>query len=238
MYIAHLYLTSLSIRHDELLSRSEIGASSYRGLLYLNHGSLGILYRVGENVVICGGDGEQLLLNVKGFLSVSQGSQHGNLVRGTLYEITDELDQSYSCSKIVRLTPNTLTLPASSILLKVMLYPVATDHASFVLHYSVIDFSRSLSDFPIALEDIIVPVYPVVGDMVQICGESDEIWYGHILSVETRIKLCQVHFYVEEESHPGRYHRETHGRGRESISWSSIIKCRNGIWERNYWIRR
>ena len=117
-----------------------------------------------------------------------------------------------------------------------MLYPVATDHTSSVLHYSVIDFSRSLSDFPIALEDIIVPVYPVVGDMVQICGESDEIWYGHILSVETRTKLCQVHFYVEE-SHPGRYHRETHGRGCESISWSSIIKCINGIWERNYWIR-
>ena len=72
-------LTSLSIRHDEL-SRSEIGASSYRGLLFLNHGSSGILYRVGENVIVCGGDGEQLLLNVKGFLSVSQGSQHDNLL--------------------------------------------------------------------------------------------------------------------------------------------------------------
>ena len=74
-----------------------------------------------------------MLLNVKGFLSVSQGSQHDNLVRGTLYEITDELDQSYSCSKVVRLTPNTLTLPASSILRKVMLYPVATDHKAVVL---------------------------------------------------------------------------------------------------------
>ena len=104
-------------------------------------------------------------------------------------------------------------------------------------NFNYLDFKR-LSEFPIALEDVIVPVYPAIGDMVQICGERDEIWYGHILSVEERTKFCQVHFYVEDESYPGRYSRETRGRAaRESISWSSIIKCINGTWERNHWIR-
>lgn len=228
-------LTSLSTRHDEL-SRSEIGASSYRSLLFLNHGSSGMLYRIGENVIAQGGDGQQLLLKVTNFLSVSQGNEHDSFVRGTAYEITDDLVQSYGSRKIVRSNPNTLTLPASAILRKVMLYPV--ELSGPVLHYSVIDFLRPLPEFPIALEDIIVPVYPAVGDMVQICGESDEIWYGHVLSVEERTKLCQVHFYVEDGSHPGRYHRETHGRAaRESISWSSIIKCIHVIWEGNYWMK-
>lgn len=229
-------LTPLSIGNNEL-SRSEIGTSSYRSLLFLNHGSSGMLYRVGENVTAHGSDGQQLLLNITNFFSVSQGGEYNSFVKGTVYEITDALVQPYGGRKIVRLTPNTLTLLASAILRKVMLYPV--EFSGPVLHYSIIDFLRPLPEFPIGLEDIIVPVYPAVGDMVQICGESDQIWYGHILSVEERTKLCQVHFYVEDESHLERYHRESHGRAaRESISWSSIIKCMNGIWEGNRWIRQ
>lgn len=228
-------LRSLSIRYDHL-SRPEIGASSYRSLLFLNHGSSGMLYRVGENVTAHGICGEQLLLNITNFLSISQGSEHYSFVRGTVYEITDELVRSYGSRKIVRSTTNTLTLLASAILRKVMLYPV--ELSGPVLHYSVIDFLKPLSEFPIALEDVIVPVYPAVGDMVQICGESDEVWYGHILSVEERTKLCQVHFYIEDESHLGRYRRETRGRAaRKSISWSSIIQRINGIWEGNRWIQ-
>lgn len=177
-----------------------------------------------------------MLLNVTSFLSVSQGSEHNSFLKASVYETTDKLVQPYGGIKIVKLTTNTLVLSASAILRKVMLYPV--ELSGLVLHYSVIDFLWPLLEFPIALEDIIVPVYPTVGDMVQVCGESDQICYGYILSVEERTKLYQVHFYMEDESHLGRYHRESYGRAaHESISWSSIIKCIDGIWEGNHWIR-
>ena len=91
-------LTPLSIGNNEL-SRSEIGASSYRSLLFLNHGSSGMLYRVGENVTAHGSDGQQLLLNVTNFFSVSQGGEHNSFVKGTVYEITDALVQPYGGRK-------------------------------------------------------------------------------------------------------------------------------------------
>jgi len=45
---------------------------------------------------------------------------------------------------------------------------------------------------PICVDDIVVPVYPEVGDMLMIRGESDEIWFVHALSSDGRVKtiLC------------------------------------------------
>jgi len=229
-------LPSSPLNNESSTSGSEIGGSSYRSVLFLNNGPLGMLYRTGENVIVKKSNGQQLLLNVTNFLSVSQGSEHGSYVRGKLYETIDEVDQSYGGSKIVRSSDEHVTLPASSILRKVMIYQI--NHLSS--NYAVIDFLRPLSDFPITLQNVVVPVYPVTGDMVQICGENDDIWYGHILSVDERTKQCQVHFYVEEETCPGRYRRETHGHGRaarESIAWDSIIKWIDGNWECSCWIR-
>jgi len=34
---------------------------------------------------------------------------------------------------------------------------------------------------PISLDDIVVPVYPEVGDILNIRGDTDEIWIAHVL---------------------------------------------------------
>ena len=67
-------LPSIAIpAHNELsTSRSEIGGSSYRSVLFLNNSPLGMLYRAGDNVIARGNDNHQMLLNVINFLSVAK----------------------------------------------------------------------------------------------------------------------------------------------------------------------
>ena len=78
--------------------------------------------------------------------------------------------------------PSTINkvFPESSVLRKVMLYPnsVGTPE-SFVL----IDHLRPTP--PICADDVIVLVYPEEGDMLNVRGETDEIWFAHVLSDES-----------------------------------------------------
>jgi len=84
-----------------------------------------------------------------------------------------------------------------------MLYPNVGDTAtSFV----VIDHLRP--KLSIGLDDIVVPVYPQVGDMLNIRGETDEIWFAYVLSIDERVKTCKVHFYVEDPRVSNKYIRE------------------------------
>ena len=85
-------------QHELCASRSEIGGSMYRSVLFLSNG-LGMLYRTGENVIVKGSDGQQLLLKITNFLSVNQGGAHDSYVKGMLYETTDEVVQLYRSKK-------------------------------------------------------------------------------------------------------------------------------------------
>ena len=112
-----------------------------------------------------------------------------------------------------------------------MLYPVDDDSTKHV----VIDYQRTFTEMQRTF-DVLVPVYPTVGDMVQVCGENDEIWYGHVLEVNEDTRVCQVHFYTEDPMCADRYIRETRGRGaHECISWDSLIQCVDGTWEEGCW---
>ena len=98
--------------------------------------------------------------------------------------------------------------------------------------YAVIDFRPKM---PVDKDDIIVPIYPIIGDMLNISGDDDNIWIAHVLSVSHDSKTCRVHFYVES-SVPGKYIRETiNQHSVEVIHWDSIIECANGFWEGGFW---
>lgn len=101
--------------------------------------------------------------------------------------------------------------------------------------YVVVDFNRPFPPFKV--KDIIVPLYPEAGDMVHVLGEGEEIWYAKVLSTDTKEHTCQIHFYVEDINHPGRYIRETYGRSAmELLHWGSIIAIvDSGHWEGNIW---
>ena len=64
-----------------------------------------------------------------------------------------------------------------------MLYP-DPDNIDSPSRYVVVDFNRPLP--PITTADVILPVYPESGDMLEVCGENGEIWYADVLSVDTK----------------------------------------------------
>ncbi len=201
----------------------------------------GTLYRTGEYILADDDDDDgQMLIRATSFFTVPAGDQgqHIAFVKGELYEPLRSVDGSallhpYSSSPIVQPTSQTEVIPAATIMRKVMLYPDPNNLDS-PSSYVVIDFSRPFP--PFETKDIVVPACPETGDMVQVLGEGEEIWYAKVLSTNTKDQMCQIHFYVEDGNHPGRYVRETFGRAAmELLHWDSIIGIVSGHWEGNVW---
>ena len=67
--------------------------------------------------------------------------------------------------------------------------------------------------------------------MVLVQGDDGgEPWLGHIQSVDTRNKTCQLHFYVESHCGSRCYQREHTGHhALETIHWASI--CWQSQWQ-------
>ena len=193
-----------------------------------------MFYQTGESVIIRQGDDECILLQVTNFLSIIKDNAHNKFVRGRVYTVVNKTEAiaPYIAKKTVELTTATITAEVGIIVHKVMLYPVDDDSTKHV----VIDYQWTFTEMQRTLDDVLVPVYPTVGDMVQVCGENDEIWYGHVLEVNEDTRVCQVHLYTEDPMCADRYIRETRGRGaRECIIWDSLIHCVDGTWEGGQW---
>jgi len=169
---------------------------------------------------------------VKAIEYLANSGQHYTFVKGNIYQL-DGCVHSYSDSSIVLPTAIYKVFPASSILRKVMLYSNSVDTLeSFVL----IDHLRPTP--LICIGDIVVPVYPEVGDMLMIRGETDEIWFAHALSSDGRVKTYKVHFFVEDPRVHNKYIRESIGRmAVETIHWDSIIRIAHGQWHGTSWLK-
>jgi len=90
----------------------------------------------------------------------------------------------------------------------------------------LIDYSRP--KLPVAITDVIVPIYPEVGDMVNVLGDDDDLWFAHVLSCDRRSQTSRVHFYTENN---GKYIRSR--TAVETIHWNSIA---SGCWHEEYWL--
>ena len=89
-----------------------------------------------------------------------------------------------------------------------MLHKLPPEKYHKTANYAVIDFCRP--EISLTL-DVIVPIQPIVGDMLKVNGDNGDIWMAHVLSVNSDTKSCRVHFYVESPSVPGNYIRESTG---------------------------
>ena len=202
-------------------------AISCRSILIKQHGLNGIQYRTNETLlVLCESDNTtQQIITATMFFSFNHNDQWNMLVKGQLYI---SLDETY-CSTTVE----TIFTKASNILRKIMLckLPASDDGTE---RYAVIDFCRP--EMPLSPGDVIIPIYPLVGDMLKVSGDDDGIWMAHVLSVNPDSKTCRVHFYIESTSVPRKYVRESTGRcSVEVIHWDSILECANGFWEHGFW---
>jgi len=150
------------------------------------YGINGTLYRTGEHLLLKN-DGIEHVIKATEYFATCNSDQHHTFVRGKIYEFDDSV-HSYSGSSIVLPTTIDISFPSSSILRKVMLYPNSAETPIFV----VIDQLRPTP--PVCLSDVIVPVYPEAGDMLNIRGEADEIWFAHVLSSDERVKCARCIF--------------------------------------------
>ena len=78
--------------------------------------------------------------------------------------------------------------------------------------------------------------------MILVQGESNEdIWHGHIQSVDFINKTVDVYFYIQSLRFPNGnvYVREIRGRGvRNTVAWGSLISIAEGRWDSAYtWIK-
>ncbi len=154
------------------LDSSEVVGTQCRSMLFLHHGVRGTLYRTGEHTVVSD-DNDPHLIQATAFFSVCVCDQYYTFVKGEKFvPPPDEPVHIYSSNPIVVPTSAEVVFPATRILRKVMLYP-DPDNVDSPTFYVVVDFQRL--EVPLEPKDVIVPVYPVVGDMVQVCGDTDDM---------------------------------------------------------------
>ena len=100
----------------------------------------------------------------------------------------------------------------------------------------LLDYCRP--NLPLNFKDTVVPVYPEVNYMVNVCGSNDETWFTLVKSVDHVNKTCGVNFYIEDPSCAGRYKQESFGcLSVNTVHWESITNICNGNWSDNgrYW---
>lgn len=221
-----------NVNNNFQISDPEIAAISCRSMLCKQHGVNGMLYRVGENLLITVNNNTQQIICATDFFAACVNGEYINFVKGSLFEVTDNV-HIYSSSPIIVPTSQNIIAEACKISRKVMLYP-ELENLTNPTSYIIIDFCRP--SIPVEIEDVIIPVFPVAGDMVKVNGDDGDIWIAHVIKVNEDAKTCQVNFYVKDSSTGDVYVRESRGhQGREVVHWSSLLGIASGFWENNCW---
>ena len=199
----------------------------------------GTAFACGDNVIVLA-NGQEAVVQLQGFLSVrSEGASCSLLGHGFCYPLhlrdNGEADRNFWSGFVkVNCQPlaNSMVFLVEDICRKVILYP--NDHNLL----TVVDYMRQVKHFP---DTLIVPVFPEVGDMMLVQGETNEdIWHGHIQSVDFISKTVDVYFYVTSLRYPNGnvYVREIRGRGaRNTVAWGSMISIAEGHWDGASWIK-
>ena len=75
--------------------------------------------------------------------------------------------------------------------------------------FVVIDYNRP--NLPISADDIVIPIYLNVGDVLKVAGDDNEVWFSHVMSVDNASRTCRVKFYVSDDTDPMKYRAEAIG---------------------------
>lgn len=214
----------------------EVVATSCRSLLVYTKAdgiSRGMLYRLREHVLVLI-NGEQRVIEITEFFSVPSGTCYHTFVKGNLYTpLDDRQTHMHSENYMVTCTSQEVMIYACKLLRKVMLYP-DPDNIDSPTSFVLIDFYRP--NLSISADDVVVPIYPKVGDMLKIAGDGSEVWFGHVMSVDNVSRTCRVKFYISDESNPQKFRPEATGhRIYDVLHWESILGVASGCWNGNFW---
>lgn len=219
----------------------EVTAAQFRSIFMPSHGHRGLLYRTGEYALVRQNDrSTQSVVRITNVLVVQSRNVYFNFVQGEKYSLlrkdSGDVDlHPFSDSVKVVPSTNSIVVPTTDLLRKVMLYP-EPENLEDPSHYIVIDYLRQ--EVPLSSRDVLVPFYPEVDDMVLVRGDvGEEPWLGHIQSVDVTNKTCQLHFYIETYHGSKRYRLERAGHHRtlERVQWASIVGSASGNWSGREW---
>ena len=139
----------------------QAGGVFVRSVYMPQHSYNGMLYRIGEYCIVTNPEGSGCaIVKLDDIFSFKVDQVYHNFIQGYLYAQDDKnpLTHPHSGNPIVTCTQLRVTCLASHIVRKVMLFP----HQSLNDHFIVIDYDRER--IPLSPEDVIVPVYPEMGD--------------------------------------------------------------------------
>ena len=232
--VAELQMADPSLHFES----NEIVGLSCRSILCKKNKNKGVLLRVGEHLLVTSELNGHQVIQASQFFAVCNLNRYYIFVKGQLYIWpANKPVHSYSGNQIVNPLSHTLILQVSKILRKVILYPNPDPNPEVSsTSYVVLDYYRP--SLPCSVQDTVVPVYPETNDMVQVHGSNDEIWLGHVITVDNVNKTCTLNFYVEDPSCPGRFKQESFGRlSVNTVHWECITSVCEGNWSSNgrYW---
>ena len=164
-----------------------------------------MLYRKGEHVVLQQ-DGNENVCKVDAFFCIEvTNGKFQKFVKAIKYpnaldEDENPLSDPYSGGLIIDTTVmQVLIAPVTAMLRKVMLYDLDADpHGRRI----VLDFQRE--SMPITSNDILVPFFPQVQDMILIKGDDPDPWLAKVLTIQERAKTCKIWYYMEDTERPGQ----------------------------------
>ena len=238
----HIILkTDQLAEHDVNLcfSGPEVVAMSCRSLLVytkVNDTCRGMLYRLREHILVSLNVEEQVI-EITDFFSVPSTDNHYHtFVKGTMYTpLDDGRIHLHSGNYFMKHTSQEVITKASKILRKIMLYP-DPENIDSPTCFVVLDYNRP--KLPITADDIVVPTYPKVGDMLKVASDDDDddVWFGYVISVDNTSRTCRVKFYISDVRDPQKYRPEATGhRTYDTLHWASIVGVANGYWSGSFW---
>ena len=128
---------------------------------------------------------------------------------------------------VVRCTDTTIIVSSTSVLRKVILYPLS-DTAS--QQFALIDHLRP--KLPITTRDIVVPCYVQRDDVVLVKGTDSQYWPAHVKNANFENRSADVQFLVSAGGRTGRYVPESrYRRTIHSIHWNSVKEILRGTWD-------
>ncbi|RUA06771.1 MAG: hypothetical protein DSY43_01235 [Gammaproteobacteria bacterium] len=197
-------------------------ATAYRSVWKPKHQYNGLLYRTNEHIVAaCFGE---VFVALKDIFIVKVADQPKYYFSSELYK---EVGFSDMGAKLVQKSNEMVIGPLSKISRKIMManYEDVAGLPTFI----VVDFMRRI--FPIGVESVVVPYYPVANDMVLVMGnQPDSVWRAHVLSFNILRKVVTGHFFTELND--GLWVPEA--TRNQEIRFDSVIGVANGTWQRQY----
>ena len=142
--------------------------------LWKPSGFNGVVFKAGESVLVADDNDQEIVVNIGDFICASVDDKFYSLIRGEL-EI-----YCYNSGKMVVPSSQQVVFHIDRILRKIMLYP-EPENLAHPSHFITIDPVRKT--LPISHADVIVPFYPLCGDVVVVsCADGDD-YIGNITIV-------------------------------------------------------